>query len=173
MKIRIQQKGFTLTETLVAMLITSAILLAVFTLIIEGNTMLFQLKKRNNETISLESSLAVLRSDLNNSLNISELQKLSEEKNKDLLLFNLERFVISPETNLPLLAKIRWSFSQQGIVRSILTPDDNQNAKMLFSNVSVEPQLNFVGADLWELKLLIGNKKSISAIYAISLNERN
>ena len=172
MKIVYKQNGFVLTETLVAMLITATILLGVFSLVVQSNSMLSQLKKKNIEAIGLESSLAVLRADLNNSLNISGLNQFSKKKDNSSLLLKLDRFIINPETDKPTLARISWYFGKDGIMRKISTPYDNLVANMLFSNVSVKPKFSFIGADLWQLKLAFENKKFVSSIYAISLESR-
>ena len=172
MKIVYKQNGFVLTETLVAMLITATILLGVFSLVVQSNSMLSQLKKKNIEAIGLESSLAVLRADLNNSLNISGLNQLSKKEDNSSLLLKLDRFIINPETDKPALARISWYFGKNGIMRKISTPYDNLVANMLFSTVSVKPKFSFIGADLWQLKLAFGNKKFVSSIYAISLESR-
>lgn len=172
MKIVYKQNGFVLTETLVAMLITATLLLGVFSLVVQSNSMLSQLKKKNIETIGLESSLAVLRADLNNSLNISGLNQFSKKKDNSSLLLKLDRFIINPETDKPTLARISWYFGKDGIMRKISTPYDNLVANMLFSNVSVKPKFSFIGADLWQLKVEFENKKFVSSIYAISLESR-
>jgi len=172
MKIVYKQNGFVLTETLVAMLITATLLLGVFSLVVQSNSMLSQLKKKNIEAIGLESSLAVLRADLNNSLNISGLNQFSKKKDNSSLLLKLDRFIINPETDKPTLARISWYFGKDGIMRKISTPYDNLVANMLFSNVSVKPKFSFIGADLWQLKVEFENKKFVSSIYAISLESR-
>ncbi len=151
--------GFILAEVLVAILVSSTLLLGAFALLTNGKTLLDSLEGRNADQAGLEAGLAALRTDLSMIIKEGAFDlQIDGTENAQTLELGFVRELINPVDSLPMLATIRWQIGSNGIVRSISTNAKNGTASLNFVRKPIIARLSHLKTGLIKLDLQLANK---------------